>query len=179
MNSKLHRRDSTQPTDYVCTVATLSPYRSLPAARRVALLTHVLTTHRETRALYIQRLVAKGGGFRAVTMQPWPAERIAREVVRLNAESAQDEIELLQLLYVDLEPGIQITMLDAAGVKHDGGKIDETLEPPYGDGAAVARGAVAVREQHGDDGLHYLKTIARYNLAAWPGLDAYLATVGA
>ncbi|MBC8088763.1 MAG: hypothetical protein H7Z40_15975 [Phycisphaerae bacterium] len=158
-------------------MATLSPYRSLPAARRVALLTHLLTTHRETRALYIQRLVARGGGFRAVTMQPWPGERIAREVVRLNAETAQDEIELLQLLYVDLEPAIQITMLDATGVKHEGGKIDEELEPPYADAAAVARGAAAVREQHGEDGVHYLRTIARYNLGAWPGLDEYLATI--
>ena len=108
-------------------------------------------------------------------MQPWPAERIAKEVVRLNAESAQDEIELLQLLYVDLEPGIQITFAESAGVKHDGGKIDEELEPPYADADAVARAAGAVREKHGNDGLHYLRTIARYNLGAWPGLDAYLA----
>lgn len=162
-------------TDYVCSVATPSPYRSLPSARRVALLTHLLTAHRETRAVYIQRLVSRGGGFRAVTMQPWPAERIAKEVVRLNAESAQDEVELLQLLYVDLEPEIQITFLDAAGVKHDAGKIDEELELPYTDAEAVARGADAVREKHGDDGLHYLRTIAKYNLAAWPELDAYLA----
>lgn len=164
-------------SDYVCSVANSSPYRTLPSARRVALLTHLLTAHRETRAVYIQRLVSRGGGFRAVTMQPWPAERIAKEVVRLNAESMQDEIELLQLLYVDLEPGIQITFADAAGVKHDGGKIDEALEPPYADADTVARAADSVRAQHGDDGLHYLRTIARYNLGAWPGLDAYLATV--
>ena len=108
-------------------------------------------------------------------MQPWPADRIAREVVRLNAENAQDEIELLQLLYVDLEPGIQTTMLDAAGVKHEGGKIDEELEPPYADAAAVVRGAEAVREKHGEEGVNYLKTIKRYNGAAWPGLEGYLA----
>lgn len=143
----------------------------------MALLTHLLTTHRETRGAYIQRLVARAGGFRAVTMQPWPAERIAKEVVRLNAESAQDEIELLQLLYVDLEPAIQITMLDATGVKHDAGKIDEELEPPYADAAAVVRGAEIVREKHGDDGVRYLRTIARYNLMAWPGLDGYLASL--
>lgn len=156
-------------------MATLSPYRSLPAARRIALLTHLLTAHRETRALYIQRLVSRGGGFRAVTMQPWPAEKIAKEVVRLNAESAQDEIELLQLLYVDLEPEIQIAFLDATGVKHEEGKIDEDLEFPYADADAVVRGADTLREKHGEDGLHYLRTIAKYNLAAWPGLDAYLA----
>lgn len=164
-------------TDYVCCVANPSPYRALSSARRVALLTHLLTAHRETRSVYIQRLVSRGGGFRAVTMQPWPAERIAKEVVRLNAESAQDEIELLQLLYVDLEPGIQITFADAAGVQHDGGKIEEALEPPYAEAAAVARAADAVREQHGGDGVHYLRTIARYNLGAWPGLDVYLAAL--
>lgn len=141
------------------------------------MLTHLLTNHRETRAVYIQRLVSRGGGFRAVTMQPWPAERIAKEVVRLNAESLTDEIELLQLLYVDLEPEIQITMLDAAGVKHDAGKIDEELEPPYADDAGVRRGADAVREKHGEDGLHYLRTIERYNGLAWPGLSAYLAEI--
>ncbi|MEO7361545.1 MAG: hypothetical protein ABI120_14525 [Gemmatimonadaceae bacterium] len=156
-------------------MATPSPYRSLPSARRVALLTHLLTAHRETRTLYIQRLVSRGGGFRAVTMQPWPAERIAKEVVRLNAESAQDEVELLQLLYVDLEPEIQVTFLDATGVKHDAGKIDEELDMPYADAASVVRGADALRAKHGDDGLHYLRTIAKYNLAAWPELDVYLA----
>jgi hypothetical protein len=160
-------------------VATPTPYRTLPAARRVALLTHLLTTHRETRAVYIQRLVSRGGGFRAVTMQPWPADRIAREVVRLNAESAQDEVELLQLLYVDLEPGIQIAFLDATGVKHDGGKIDEDLELPYADAESVKRGADLLMEKHGEDGLHYLRTIARYNLSAWPGLDAYLGNLDA
>jgi hypothetical protein len=140
----------------------------------VALLTNVLTTHRETRAVYIQRLVARGGGYRAVTLQSWTPDRMAREVVRLNAEKAQDEVELLQYLYVDLEPGIQITFLDAADVKHEGGKIDEALEPPYASAELVMRAANAVREQHGDDGLHYLRTIARYNLAGWPGLDAWL-----
>ncbi len=156
-------------------MANLSPYRALPSARRVALLTHLLTAHRETRAVYIQRLVSRAGGFRAVTMQPWPAERIAKEVVRLNAESLQDEIELLQLLYVDLEPEIQTTFVDAAGVKNDAGKIDEELEPPYADAEAVARAADRTIAAHGADGIHYLRTIARYNLAAWPGLDAYMA----
>lgn len=129
--------------------------------------------------MYIQRLVSRGGGFRAVTMQPWPAERIAKEVVRLNAESVTDEIELLQLLYVDLEPGIQIAFLDAAGVKHEGGKIDEETEAPYADADTVARAADKLRAEHGEDGLHYLRTIARYNLAGWPGLDEYLAELGA
>jgi hypothetical protein len=160
-------------------VANPSPYRSLPVARRVALLTTVLSSHRDTRALYIQRLVAKGGGYRAVTLQSWAPERIAREVVRLNAETASDEVELLQFLYVDAEPEIQIAFLDATGVKHEAGKIDEHVDTPYADAATVAMGAEAVREKFGEDGLHYLRTIARYNPIAWPGLDAYLATVAA
>lgn len=173
--NRVREPDSRLAGDYVCSVPTPSPYRALPAARRVALLTHLLTAHRETRAVYIQRLASRGGGFRAVTMQPWPAERIAKEVVRLNVESAQDEVELLQLLYVDLEPGIQTAFLDAAGVKHDGGKIDDDLDVPYADAAAIARAADLVRAQFGADGLHYLVTIARYNLPAWPELDSYLS----
>jgi hypothetical protein len=152
-----------------------SLYRALPAARRVALVQHAVSNFKGTRAMYAQRLVAKGGGFRAATLVTWPAERLAKEVVRLNAETAQDELELLQLLYVDLEPAIQIAFLEAAGVAHENGVIPETAEPPYADAAAVARAADLVLAQHGDDGKHYLSVLVRYNLAAWPGLDERLS----
>lgn len=158
-------------------MASPSPFRMLPAERRLALVTHALTNHKGARATYVQRLVARGGGFRAATLVTWSADRLAREVVRLNAASATDELELLQLLYVDLEPAIQITFLDAAGVAHEKGVIDEKLEPPYAASDAVARAALLVSETHGADGLHYLRTLARYNLTAWPGLDAALATL--
>lgn len=138
-----------------------------------------MNTHRETRGVYIGRLVSRGGGFRAVTMQPWSNDKIAREVVRLNAQNLDDEIELLQLLYVDLEPGIQTTFVEAAGVKHENGKIDEELEPPYADAATVVRAADVLREKHGDDGVHYLRTIAKYNVLGWPGLEEYLARMDA
>lgn len=151
-----------------------SPYRSLPAERRVALLVSAMSASREVRALYAGRLVARGGGFRAATLLAWPVERLAKEVVRLNAQSANDELDLLQYLYVDLEPAIQITFLDATGVKHEDGKIDEGLEPPFADADAVSRGADAVKAAHGEDGLRYLRTLVRYNLAAWPGLDAHV-----
>ena len=154
---------------------TLSPFRSLPAERRVALVAHALTSSREGRALYIQRLVARGGGFRAVTLNKWPVDRLAREVVRLNAQTAQDELELLQLLYVDLEPSIQITFLDAAGVQHEQGKIDEGQALPYADTASVRRAAAVVLERHGADGKHYLQTLARYNREAWPDIEAVAA----
>ena len=156
-------------------MATPSPYRALSAARRVALVTHAMKTNRESRAAFVQRMVARGGGFRAVTLQAWPIDKLAREIVRLNAESADDELTLLHLLYVELEPAIQVTFLDVAGVAHEGGKIADDIEPPYADNAAVARAAATVRDLHGDDGRHYLATIARYNLESWPGLDAVLA----
>ncbi len=158
-------------------MAKSTPYRSLTAETRLRLVSHAMATHKEARALYAQRLVARGGGFRAVTLRTWPVEKLAREIVRLGAENAQDELELLQLLYVDLEPAIQITMLDAAGVGHEGGVITEGLEPPFTDAASVARGAAAVNAAHGEDGLRYLRTRVRYNLAAWPGLDEVLAGI--
>ena len=158
-------------------MATPSPYRSLAASRRVALLTHALTAHRESRATYVQRLVARGGGFRAATLQTWSADRLAREVIRLNAETAHDELELLQLLYVDLEPAIQITFLDAAGVAHEVGRIADDTEPPYANAAAVERAAGTVHRVHGADGVLYLRTLVRYNLAAWPGLDSVLHVI--
>ena len=156
-------------------MATPTPYRSLPPARRVALVTHAVKASRESRAAYVQRLVARGGGFRAVTLQSWPADRLAREIVRLGAESAQDELDLLQLLYVELEPSIQATFLDAAGVAHDGGRMPEELQPPFAEAPAVRRGAAAVREQHGDEGARYLRTLARYARDAWPGIDDVVA----
>lgn len=156
-------------------MASSSLYRALAPARRVALLTRLIGDRKELRALYIQRLVKRGGGFRAVTLMQWPAEKLAREIVRTNAQTSEDELDLLQALYVDVEPAIQETFLTAAGVAHEGATIEETLEPPFADAPAVARAAEAVRAAHGEDGVHYLRTIARYNGAAWPGIEPLVA----
>jgi hypothetical protein len=158
--------------------STRSPYRALPAERRIALVRHALATSREARALYIQRIVARGGGFRAVTLQSWPADRLARTIVQLNAETPAEELDLLQLLYLELEPQIQASFLDAAGVPHENGKMPEELPTPYADEAAVRRGAAAVRERHGDEGAHYLRTIARYSRDGWPGIESVVAEMG-
>jgi hypothetical protein len=160
-------------------MSTPSPYRSLPTERRLALVLHALTISREARALYTQRLIARGGGFRAVTLNSWPADKLAREIVRMKAEQPQDELDLLHLLYVELEPAIQITFLDAAGVAHEKGVMKEELEAPFADEAAVTRAAAAVIEQHGADGARYLHTLARYSAAGWPGIDAVVEKLGA
>jgi hypothetical protein len=155
-----------------------SPYRMLSAERRLVLVTHAVRASRENRAMFIRRLVDRPGGYRPVTLQSWPPDKLAREIVRLRAESAQDELDLLQLLYVELEPQIQSTFLDAAGVKHEGGAIDDSLEPPYATAAGVRKGADAVRAAHGADGEHYLRTIARYSREWWPGVDEIVAGMG-
>ena len=147
-----------------------SPYRTLPLERRVALLLHAITVSREARALYTQRLISRGGGFRAVTLNSWPAEKLAREIVRMKAEQPQDELDLLHLLYVELEPAIQIDFLDTARVAHERGVMPEKLEPPFADEAAVKLAAAKVMEQHGADGLRYLQTLARYSSPGWPGI---------
>ena len=149
----------------------ISPYRSLPAARRVALVTHFIKSSPQARELYVQRMASRPGGFRVVTLRSWPPDRLAAEVVRLNAQTAQDELDLLHLLYVELDPSIQITFLDAAGVPHENGVMPEDLEIPYADESAVARAAAAAREKHGEDGERYLRTLARYSPAAWPGIE--------
>jgi len=119
--------------------------------------------------------VARGGGFRAVTLMSWPPDKLAREVVRLGVEAAQDELDLLLLLYVELEPAVQSTFLDAAGVPHENGKMPEDLDPPYADADAVRRAATLVKERHGEDGMRYLRTLVRYNREAWPGIEDVLA----
>ena len=138
----------------------------------MALVSHAISANKQGRALFTQRLAARPGGFRVVTLQSWPVDRLAREVVRVKAETAQDELDLLQLLYVELEPAIQITFLDAAGVRHENGQIPEDLEPPYADAEGVRRGAAAVREQHGEDGVRYLRTLVKYSKGWWPGIEA-------
>ena len=150
---------------------TTTPYKSLPRDRRVALVKHVMSSSREARATYTQRLTARGG-FRAVTLNSWPLDKLANEFVRMNAQNNDDELDLLQLLFVELEPAIQITFLDAAGVKHEHGVIAKELEPPFADADGVKRGMAAVRAQHGEDGERYLQTLARYFVNGWPGIES-------
>ena len=122
----------------------------------------------------VQRMMSRGG-FRPMTLQQWPAEKLAAEVVRMKAESSNDELDLLHLLYVELEPAIQSTFLDAAGVKHENGKMADDLKSPYADYAGVERVIAAVRAKHGEDGERYLRTLARYAAQDWPGIDAAVA----
>ncbi len=152
-----------------------SPYRQLSATRRVDLVTRAVKHSRDMRAMLVTRLVSRGGGFRPATLLQWPAEKLAKEIVRLGAENADDELNLLNLLYVEFEPAIQTAFLDAAGVKHENGQIPESLEPPFATSDAVARAAAALNAKFGEDGRHYLVTIAKYNAAGWPGLAEWLA----
>ena len=123
-----------------------------------------------------QRLMeARKGGFRAVTMMTWPADRLAKEIVRAHAETANDELDLLQLLYVELEPAIQISFLDSAGVRHEKGSMPEELELPYADAAAVERAAAEVKAKPGADGFRYLRTLVRYSKDGWPGIEDVVA----
>ena len=151
-------------------MATPTPYRSLPAEKRVQLVTHVIKANREGRMIFVERMMSRGG-FRPVTLQQWPPEKLASEVVRMKAESSNDELDLLHLLYVELEPAIQSAFLDAAGVKHENGKMADDLASPYADAAGVARGIEAVKASHGEDGERYLKTLARYAAKDWPGIE--------
>ncbi len=151
-------------------MATSSLYRSLSPDRRLEIVRHALKARKEIRALYVARIVAKGGGFRPVTVAKWPPDQLAEAFVRMNAQTPEDELDLLQVYYLEMHPEIQACFLDAAGVKNDKGVLPEGLEPPYASAEAVAKGAAAVRAQFGEDGAHYLRVIARYNGAAWPGL---------
>ena len=151
-----------------------SPYRSLPVARRIGLVAHDISTNRESRDGYIRRIVARGGGFRAEKLRAWPPQQLAREIVRHGLETLQDEVGLLQTLYVELEPGLQVAFLELAGVPHDGAMIPDDLKAPFAEASAVRRAALALLEQHGDDARHYLHTIALYNTDAWPGLTPVL-----
>lgn len=147
----------------------VSPYRSLPQEKRVELVKHTISTSKEGRALYIARLQSRTG-FRPVTLQTWSPDKLAREVVRTRAETSDDELSLLHLLYVDLEPQIQATFLDAAGVSHENGVMAEDLKPPFADAAGVKRGVAAVRAKHGEDGERYVQTLTRYSPDGWPGI---------
>ena len=156
-----------------------SPYRTLPVERRVALVHHLIKADRAAHVTFVQRIVAKGGGFRAVAVAKWPTDRLAKEVVRMQAETPQDELDLLQTLYVDVEPAIQITFLDAAGVAHENGRIAEDAQPPFAPADKVRAGAELVKATHGEEGMRYLRTITRYAREAWPGIADVLAELEA
>jgi hypothetical protein len=158
-------------------MAEASPYRSLPAEIRLRLVEHDVTADPSARQAYIQAIVGKGGGFRPETLRKWPPAQLAREVVRRNLETFGDELRLLQLLYVELEPGLQIAFLEACGVKHTDGSIDDEGEEDsaLADEATVRQAAASLMAAHGEPGRHYLRTIAAYNSEAWPGLRAFLA----
>lgn len=151
-------------------MTTETPYRLLPVERRLALLTYDLQHNPGSRTEYARRLAARGGGFRASKVRQWPLDQLAREIIRRRLEGPAEELGLLQLLYVELEPEIQITFLDAAGVAHENGVIDEKLDTPFTDAEGVKRGIAAVREKHGEAADHYLRTIALYSNDAWPGI---------
>jgi hypothetical protein len=155
-----------------------APFKSLTPERRLSLVQQALVRHKGAKALYAQRLAAKGGGFRAATLLTWSGEKLAKECLRLNALTPQDELELLQMLYVDLEPQYQITFLDACGVKHENGVMPEDLEAPYAPADKVKVAAEAVLAQHGDAGRHYLRVLTVYNLVGWPGLDEVVPAEG-
>lgn len=148
----------------------LSPYRTLPVERRISLVAHDIARNRDSRNGYVDRIVARGGGFRPEKLRKWQPEQLAREVVRHNLETAHDELGLMILLYVELEPAIQITFLDASGVAHENGSIPADLEPPFADALVVAHAAGSLVETYGDDARRYLRTIALYNGEGWPGL---------
>jgi hypothetical protein len=151
-------------------MANASPYRTLSASQRMTLVAHDITASREARDGYVRAIVTRGGGFRPEKLRKWPAEQLAREVVRYNLETPHDELRLMVILYVELEPALQIEFLDATGVKRDGASIPEDTEPPFADAPRVKSAAESLLAKHGEDGRRYLRTIAIYNGEAWPGL---------
>jgi hypothetical protein len=156
-------------------MATVTPYRTLPAPRRLALVTQDIAGSREARDAYVRAMVARGGGFRPEKLRKWPADQLAREVVRHNLESPHDELRLMVLLYVELEPALQIEFLDATGVRREGASIPEDLEPPFAEASRIRVAAESLVAKHGDEARRYLRTIALYNGDAWPGLAEALS----
>ena len=156
----------------------LSPYRALPAEKRIALVAHDISSSPASRERYVRLIVARGGGFRLETVRKRSIEQLAKEVVRFGLETSADEVGLLQTLYVELEPALQIAFLDAAGVRREGAVIAEELETPFADAARVRQAALALVAEYGDDARAYLRTIAVYNGEAWPGLGGVVAEVG-
>jgi hypothetical protein len=156
-------------------MANPTPYRTLPAAQRLTLVAHDITANRDARDTYIRAIVARGGGFRPEKLRKWPGDQLAREVVRHNLETPHDELRLMIILYVELEPALQIEFLDATGVPHEGASIPDNAEPPFAEASRIRSSAERLIEKHGDDARRYLRTIAIYNSEAWPGLLEFIA----
>jgi hypothetical protein len=158
-------------------MAQQSPYRTLPGSQRLSLVAHDIAASTDARDGYIRAIVSRGGGFRPEKLRKWPPEQLAREVVRHNLETPHDELRLLVILYVDVEPALQIEFLDATGVRREGASIPEDVEPPFAPADVIRTAATALVAQHGDEARRYLRTISIYNDAAWPGLADLLPTL--
>ena len=59
-----------------------SPYRALPAEKRVAVVTHDISSDPASRERYVRLIVARGGGFRLATVRKRGIEQLAKEIVR-------------------------------------------------------------------------------------------------
>ena len=162
--------DQDAVVDYYHRMPNNTPYRTLPTSQRLTLVAHEIAHNPESREGYIRSIVSRGGGFRPEKLRKWPPDQLAREIVRHNLETPQDELSLMVALYVELEPAIQIAFLDLAGVARDGASIPDDLTPPFADAATVRRAAETLLQRHGGDARRYLRTILLYNSEAWPGL---------
>ena len=108
---------------------------------------------------------------------PWRygLANVSRRPAASVAQIASLGLGLMVLLYVELEPEIQVTFLDALGVEHTNGSIPEGLEPPFADAVRIREAATALVGTFGDNAQRYLRTIAMYNAEAWPGLTDVVA----
>jgi hypothetical protein len=113
---------------------------------------------------------------RPVYFQRQPFEKRALAVRRALARVSENELaeELLAVYFLECRKPLLLEWLDAVGVKHDDGALEDDVPPPPP--AKKLRAAVQAFRKLDDraDRELLLRTFAAQNAIEWPELDALL-----
>jgi len=108
--------------------------------------------------------------FRPKSVLALSVDRKARQLANLNAVSELVAARLLVDYHLEAQRPMMGRFLDALGIKHDNGLIDdEALQPPDGERLKAAAQAIAAEHPAEDVGV-YLATLIWQDPETWGGL---------
>jgi hypothetical protein len=143
----------------------LTPERKLEAAVAFWSDDNAGMEHAEAVATIAQRIK-----FRTKSVVPMPREKKAQQLAALPAVSELVAARLLVAYHLDRQRPMMGSFLDALGVKHENGLIeDEEMGPPAPEKLREATAAIATQYPREDVSL-YLTTLVWQDPETWGGL---------
>ncbi len=143
----------------------LTPERKLEAAAAFWTDDNAGMEHAEAVATIAQRIK-----FRTKSVVAMPREKKARQLAALPVVSEMVAARLLVAYHLDRQRPMMGSFLDALGVKHENGLIeDEEMGPPSPEKLREAAAAIATQYPREDVAL-YLTTLVWQDPETWGGL---------